>query len=144
MHWGSEDTFLSSTQEILHVCLAGPKVTNDWGLIQSLRSRYLVTLLERIELLVRRSFLSGTHLLVLDCSENAELLSEVLPRLKEEFPDLCVVLVDGGLSQKQIAASFKEGVQDYFADPYDAELLRERMDSLCAQSITIDSQRASH
>ena len=121
---------MSQTQDILHVCLAGRKVSNDWGLIQSLRSRYLVTLLERVELLVRRSFLNRPHLLVLDCSESAELVSQVLPRLKEEFPDLCIVLVDGGLSQKQIAAAFKDCVKDYFADPYDAELLVERMDSL--------------
>lgn len=132
------------TQEILHVCLAGRKVSNDWGLIQSLRSRYLVTLLERVEHLVRSSFLIRAHLLVLDCSESAKLASQVLPRLKEDFPDLCVVLVDGGLSQKQIAAAFKEGVKDYFADPYDAKLLLERMDSLCAQSITKDSQRPSN
>ncbi len=134
---------MSQTQEILHVCLAGRKVSNDWGLIQSLRSRYLVTLLERVELLVRRSFLNRPHLLVLDCSESAELVSQVLPRLKEEFPDLCIVLVDGGLSQKQIAAAFKEGVKDYFADPYDADLLVERMDSLCVQPAMKDSQRTS-
>lgn len=134
---------MSQTQEILHVCLAGRKVSNDWGLIQSLRSRYLVTLLERVELLVRRSFLNRPHLLVLDCSESAELVSQVLPRLKEEFPDLCIVLVDGGLSQKQIAAAFKEGIKDYFADPYDADLLLERMDSLCAQPAMKDSQRTS-
>ena len=79
----------------------------------------------------------------LDCSESAELVSQVLPRLKEEFPDLCIVLVDGGLSQKQIAAAFKEGIKDYFADPYDADLLVERMDSLCAQPATKDSQRTS-
>ena len=127
---------MSQTDDVFHVCLAGRKVSNDWRLIQSLRSRCLVTLVERVELLVQRSFLSRTHLLVLDCSASAELVPQVLPRLKEEFPDLCVVLVDGGLSQKEIAAAFKEGVKDYFADPYDVELLLERIDSLGAQRET--------
>jgi DNA-binding NtrC family response regulator len=125
---------VSQTDDVIQVCLAGRKVSSDWGLIQSLRSRCLVILVERVELLVQPSFLNRTHLLVLDCSGSAEVVPQVLPRLKEELPNLSVVLVDGGLSQKQIAGAFKEGVKDYFADPYDVALLLERMDSLCTQA----------
>jgi hypothetical protein len=126
-------TLLPHSDDISHVYLAGRKVSNDWQLIQSVRSRCLVTLVERVDLLAQPGLLSGAHLLVLDCSGSPQLVPVVLPRLKEQFPDLCVLLVDGGLSQKEIAAAFKEGVKDYFADPYDVDLLVERMDSLCAQ-----------
>ena len=47
--------------------------------------------------------------------------------------ELCVVLVDGGITQKQIARAFEVGVKDYFAEPYDIELLAERIDALCTQ-----------
>jgi len=108
-------------------------VTDDWELIRRLRRRYLVTLMERVELLAQQDDLENTHLLVLDCSRSAKLALDCLVRLKEAYPDLCVLLVDGGLSQTQIAAAFRDGVKDYFASPYDVKLLVERLNSLCAR-----------
>ena len=121
-------------QDVLHVCLAGRLVSNDWELIRRLRSRYLVTLMDNVDFLVRRSvLLKETQLLVLDCSRSLDATLECLPQLKREFSDLCLILVDGGLSQAQIAAAFEAGARDYFASPYDVGLLVERVDSLCAR-----------
>lgn len=134
-----ETVIVPPSQAVSHVCLAGRLVSNDWNLIQSLNSRYLVTLMERVDLLDRRSTLQDTQLLVLDCSRDAEAALESLTRLKREFPELCVLLVDGGLSQRQIAAAFKQGAKDYFAFPYDVRLLVERMDSLCTRRATAEN-----
>jgi hypothetical protein len=57
----------------------------------------------------------------------------LLPQITSDHPELCVVLVDGGITQKQIASAFEAGVKDYFAEPYDIELLAERIDALCTQ-----------
>ena len=125
-------------QDVFHVCLAGRLVSNDWDLIRNLRSKYLVTLVDKVDSLARRSMLKEIQILVLDCSRNADTALECLSRLKQEFPNLCMVLVDGGLTQMQIATAFTEGVTDYFASPYDVLLLVERMDSLCARFTTQD------
>lgn len=37
---------------------------------------------------------------------------------QKPFPQLVVVLVNGGLTQEQIASAFKEGAKDYFSDTY--------------------------
>lgn len=134
---------MPSIQDVLHVCLAGRLVSNDWELIRSLRSRYLVTLMDNVDFLARRgSMLKETQLLVLDCSRSVDAALACLPRLKQEFPDLCMVLVDGGLNQLQIASAFKEGVKDYFASPYDVALLVERVDSLCARLATQENPQS--
>ena len=123
---------VSSNREVAHVCLVGPLVTDDWELIRNLRSRYLVTLIERFDYLSRQIDLGEIQLMVMDCSENGDKVLESLPGLKRKFSNLCVLLVDGGLVQKQVAQAFEDGVKDYFSTPYPLDLLIERIDSLCA------------
>jgi hypothetical protein len=120
-------------RNISHVCLAGRLVSNDWELIRRLRPRYLVTLMDRVDLVAQQNYLRGTQLLVLDCSESAKPVLDCLSWLKRVHRSLCILLVDGGLSQQEIAAAFGNGVKDYFASPYDVELLVERIDALCTR-----------
>ena len=119
--------------EVFHICLAGARVSNDWSLIQTLKSQHLVTLIERIHLLSRSSIPAVADIVVLDCSGNHEQGMQLVPWLKSNFPKLVVVLVNGGLSQEQIASAFRDGVKDYFADPYDVKLLAERVHTLGAR-----------
>jgi len=49
-----------------------------------------------------------------------------------------VMLVNGGLTQEQIASAFKEGAKDYFSDPYDVKLLAERVNALVAHRNRIE------
>jgi DNA-binding NtrC family response regulator len=108
-------------------------VSNDLSLIQTLKSQHLVTLIEKIHLLSRSPILAEADIVVLDCSGNLEQGMQLLPWLKSNFPKLVVVLVNGGLTQEQIASAFKEGVKDYFSDPYDVKLLAERVHTLGAR-----------
>jgi DNA-binding NtrC family response regulator len=127
------DASEAEKDRVFHICLAGRTVSNDWPLIQRLKPQHQVTLVERVRFLSRNSILAKTDVLVLDCSESEGLGLRILPFLKKYFPALCVVLVDGGLTQKQIAAAFQEGAKDYFSAPYDAKLLVERVEVLGAQ-----------
>ncbi len=126
----------SDTYQCFHICLAGPVVSNDWSLIQRLKTQNQITLVERMRLLSRNAVLKKVDLLVLDCSENRELGIELLSFLKKYYPSVNIVLVDGGFTQKQIAAAFQNGARDYFADPYDTNLLIERLDALGKEART--------
>ena len=114
---------MRSRDRVFHICLAGPRVSGDWLLIQALRAQHQVTLMERVRLLSRNAILTGVDVLVLDCSQGLRPMNF----LKRHFPDLCVVLVDGGLTRRQIAVAYQKGVKDYFPHPYDVKLLVERL-----------------
>jgi len=125
---------LPKKDQAFHICLAGRTVCNDWSLIQSLKSQHQVTIVERIRLLSRNSILETADVLVLDCGASHGLGLRIVPFLKKYHPRLCVVLVDGGLTQRQIAAAFREGARDYFTAPYNLKLLVERIQTLGVQA----------
>jgi len=90
-------------------------------------------MMQSVDQLENCKLLNTTHLLVLDCSQNSLTALRLVPQLFIAHPGLSVVLVDGGITQKQIAAAFHAGVRDYFAEPYDLTLLAERIDALCTR-----------
>ena len=53
--------------------------------------------------------------------------------MKGIYPDLCVVLVNGGLTQNEIAEAFEAGVRDYFSYQDNVLLLVERVQHLCRE-----------
>lgn len=119
----------------LHVCLAGKEVSDDWKLIRRLRANYVVSVLWEADEIHQRPLLQSVDLLVLDCSGNASIAEVVPGQLMRRFPHLCLLLVDGGLSQQDIARAFQQGVKDYFAFPYDRRLLVGRIAALCERSL---------
>ncbi len=119
-------------RETKRVCLVGPLVTDDWALIRNLKSKYLVTLAEQLDFLLQSDCFKEARLLVLDCSQDSDAVLEWLGGVKRNAPDLFALVVDGKLTQKQIAQAFQNGAKDFFTAPYDLALLIERIDSLCA------------
>ena len=69
--------------------------------------------------------------MILDCSGNAKNVLKILPDLKWNFPELSVILLDGGLNQQEVVSAFQKGVKDYFAAPYNLDLLLERVENIC-------------
>ena len=57
---------MRSQDRVFHTCLAGPRVSSDWLLIQALRAQHQVTLVECVRLLSRNAILTGVD--VMDCS----------------------------------------------------------------------------
>ena len=119
---------------VLHICLAGQTVSNDWPLIQQLKQRHQVTVVDRLRLLSRHAILARADVLVLDSRESSRFSLKVLAFLQKRFPALHVVLVNGGLTQQQIADAYLAGVKDYFSDPYDRRLLADRLQVLGRQN----------
>ncbi|MGH7491706.1 MAG: response regulator [bacterium] len=124
----------AKTNQVYHICLAGRLVSSDWLLIQGLKAQHQVTLIEQINVLSQNLVLAQVNVLVLDVSANQRLGLRLLSFIKRRFPKLCIVLVDGGLTQQQVIAAFKKGAQDYFANPYDVRLLVERVQALSASA----------
>lgn len=113
-----------------HVCLVGSQVSADWTLIATLKRRHQVTVAESIQMLRANPLLSSVDVLALECSVGAR-VAETVRQLRSWQPNLCIVIVGEAIPQNEIAEAFREGALDFFSDPTDAELLAERVHSLC-------------
>lgn len=120
-----------SSEINFHICLAGHKVSNDWPLIKLLSDKHAVTVIQDADALHEQRLLCTANALVLDCSGRGDEVAHMIAHLKVDYPLLCVLIVDGGLTQRQLAGAFQGGASDYFPVPYDIHLLAERVSSLC-------------
>jgi hypothetical protein len=127
---GRERATVADADDVFQVCLAGPRLSNDWPLIQALLGRHVVTLVSRVEYLSAGPFLGTVRVLVVDGVEGGGAALGLIPALRRRCPSLCIVLVDGGLNRRQLASAFREGVRDYFPEPVDVHLLAERVNVL--------------
>jgi DNA-binding NtrC family response regulator len=118
---------MAHDDRVPQVCLAGRKVSSDWPLIQALKGSHTVTLVDRVDALACAPLLATTRVLVLDAAESVAVALQLLPVLRDEHPALAVLLVNGGLDQRQVARAFRDGARDYFPVPYDVHLLAERV-----------------
>lgn len=125
---------MSREKHFAHICLTGKRITLDWQLINGLNDRHRVTLTKPEHLISDSSVLKTVDVLVLDCNSFKNLSADLitfLRKVKEAFPGLCTVVINGGLSQQDIAGAFREGICDYFPNPYEElELISERLEFL--------------
>ena len=120
----------------MHVCLVGQKVSNDSTLLQKLKAKHQVTLMKEEHMLLDNSALCSAEVLLLDCTGCSDLgpkIIEPLKQLKTIAQRLCVVMVNGGLTQQRIRACFRKGARDYFSEPYDVDLMVERLEVLSGE-----------
>lgn len=107
-------------------------MTEDWDLIRVLKVDCSVTLTDGIHESMTNVFCrcGVKNLLVLDSGGAVEQSLRTIRWLRDTVPELVIVLVDGGLTQQEIADAFREGIRDYFPMPYDMDLLAERISCL--------------
>lgn len=127
-----------------HLCLAGLKISNDCRLIIRLKAKHKLTLVQQTRSLLAEQegspsgggWLGSLRVLVLDCTKTGcraltrrdfNGIIRFLRFLRQTHPKLCVILVEGDLDQARIAEAYQEGIRDYFATPYDSELLADRI-----------------
>jgi len=84
-------------------------------------------------------WLLSTNILVLDCTKSGGVglsardfsgIIGFLRFVRDRCPQLKILLVDGGLSQKRIVAAFQEGIAEYFASPYDTNMISDKITSI--------------
>jgi DNA-binding NarL/FixJ family response regulator len=117
-----------------HVCLAGAGVSNNWSLIDPLKRNNQVTVIENVRMLFANSILATANVLVLDCGDEPRWGLGAVRGLRQVYPDVSIVLVNGGLSPAEIAEAFRDGVRDYFSYQTNTALVAERVENLCRQA----------
>jgi DNA-binding NarL/FixJ family response regulator len=93
-----------------------------------------VTLVERPADLAKSAVLSTASVLAMDCGDSPETGLITLTLVSRLYPQLRVLLVNGRLSQGEIAEAFRRGACDYLSSQVDPELTAERIESLCRRS----------
>ncbi len=69
-------------------------------------------------------------LLVFESGKNWKHDLKLLQDFRKNYPDLIIIIINGGDSPDNVIRSFKIGVDDYFKKPLDAILLIERIEAL--------------
>lgn len=121
------------TAESAHICVAGD-ICNDWEMVRRLKQRHQVTLVQQPGDLAKSAVLSTASVLAMDCGDSPETGLITLALVARLYPQLRVLLVNGRLSQGEIAEAFRRGACDYLSSQVDPELTTERIESLCRRS----------
>jgi DNA-binding NtrC family response regulator len=110
------------------------QISDDWTVVQRLKRRHQVTLVENPCDLAESTVLSTVSVLALDCGTAPESGLITLSLVTRLYPQLRVVLVNGKLSQSEIAEAYRRGACDYLSQQVAPELTVERIESLCRQA----------
>jgi len=73
------------------------------------------------------SLLESLEGLILECCGGFACSLAALDRVRLRAPAVVVVVINGGLAQREIALLFRHGARDYFRAPYVPHLVAERM-----------------
>ena len=114
----------------MHVGIVGPRLARDTELLGRLSGTHLVTISHSRDAFAGFAAIAMVDVLVLEAHADRDDLTQLVARLRQQYPQLTLVLVDGGLTQLEIAELFRLGVADYFATPWHNALLAERIDVL--------------
>lgn len=69
-------------------------------------------------------------LVMIEISEENSVDLELIKRIKNQFPDIVIILIDGDNDREVIAKAFSYGVKDAFRKPYHYALIVERVQAL--------------
>lgn len=116
-----------------HICVAG-KISDDWEVVRRLKERHQVTLVGQPVDLAKSTVLSTATVLAIDCGDSPESGLITLALVSRLYPRLRVLLVNGRLSQGEIAEAFRRGACDYLSSQVDPKLTAERIESLCRRA----------
>jgi CheY-like chemotaxis protein len=117
----------------MHVGIVGPRLSRDIELLTRLSSTHLVTITPLHDARASPAVMDIIDVLVLEANASADAVTGIVTALRQRYPRITLVLVNGGLTQLEIAELFRLGVVDYFAAPWDDALLAERIDVLAAR-----------
>ena len=73
-------------------------------------------------------------LVIIEISEDNSAELELIKRIKNQFPDTIIILIDGNEDREVIARAFSYGVKDAFRKPYDYALIVERVQALLSHT----------
>jgi PleD family two-component response regulator len=71
---------------------------------------------------------------IIEISEENSAELELIKRIKDQFPDTVIILIDGDDGREVIARAFSYGVKDAFRKPYNYALIVERVQALLSRT----------
>ena len=74
------------------------------------------------------------NLVIIEISEENSADLELIKRIKDQFPDTVIILIDGDEDREVIARAFSYGVKDAFRKPYNCALIVERVQALLSRT----------
>lgn len=112
------------------VLISGPTIASDEALCIGL---------EKYAMIVRNS--DNNQLLSVLASQQVDLILleilntfsgeiELIKEIKAAFPDIIILLIDGGGDINLIARAFRYGIKDAFKTPYKSTLVAERVQAI--------------
>jgi len=113
-----------------NILLCGVKLAHDKTLLKTLTSKADVTLLLDTGKLEKTVKDRNITLVIVELSGSWQKDLSVIRSLKVKFPDIIIVIVNGGGSQETVIQSFRSGGVDFFKKPYNKKLLAERVEAL--------------
>ena len=112
------------------ILLSGPTTNNDKELIAELRKNALV--LKNSDNNKIQSILKTRKidLILFEINKNNHSEVEVIKNIKNQFPNIPIILIDGSGNREVMVKAFDYGVNDAFKKPYKCHLLTERVYAL--------------
>lgn len=112
------------------ILLRGEDILLDENLLATLRKIANVLMIQTAGMMNENFNKKTIDLLVFESSENWENDLKELRSLKKNYPEMIIIVINGGDSPDNVIRTFKMGVDDYFKKPVDAALLAERIEAL--------------
>ena len=72
-------------------------------------------------------------LVIIEIAEEKSSELELIKRVKDQFPNTVIILIDGDDGREVIAKAFSYGVKDAFRNPYNRDLIVERVKALLSR-----------
>ena len=72
-------------------------------------------------------------LVIIEIAEENFAELELIKRVKDQFPNTVIILIDGDDGREVIARAFSYGVKDAFRKPYNRDLIVERVKALLSR-----------
>lgn len=115
------------------VLIAGPTLTRDEALSNGLQSAAAILKCRdhsACEAILERAAVE-VLLLEIESADDSEVA--FIKKIKNKFPEIEIIVIDGNGNRDLIAKAFAMGARDAFPKPYDSALVVERVKALLRQ-----------
>jgi len=112
------------------IIICGLTIALDKILINALQEISNVKVLANYYELLKLPFIEGEELILWELSEASEKKLEEINTITKQYPDIKIIIINGGGSTKIAAEILKAGASDIFPKPFDHELLVDRVVAL--------------
>lgn len=110
--------------------ISGPTITDDDQLISELKKNAQVITISNNEPIEEMLQNSRIDLILFEISHNNNHDARKIESIKNQFPDIPIIAMNGGGDNEAIAKAFSYGVIDAFKKPYKYYLIVERVNAI--------------